>query len=468
MSVSSEYHGDDYMFVYAGEQIDDSVRLHEISHQYLTKSTHWGCMIYNQVQLRRADRCYERIEYHTEIGNLLMQAAESTFESHATLMQLLYAKSIEAKEIDELLDSPYYKMYNKDYFQVFLSLDMPIMRVIELSQRLPVLALATDLLEIKTEDWKSKEKLFQVIMANPLKYYPDKRFACLVKAYRDLLDSNIATDITDNMLLEKSGLIAKTTTYDTPLGILDVFESLMKRAFENDFCIDEAFSVIRKTLIIGDMDDIIKSANHLDIPLPLEDYETYEISKLEAWLNDCPILILLPYNEKIILQYHIPMLKKRYVCVCDWEALVVLCTKFGRTILLYNEDYEYMKKKFPYLQNRRTFYYFEGDYKYFCKNLKNKGVEKAPAFLFKVNEMTYCIFVKGCDNEIFFTAQNQGGISLFIEDLQKWQFEYINLGGKKIDTIFYENETDWSVYEDAVKSVLHVNSLSGRCDLISR
>lgn len=120
MQPNGEYHGGDYIFVPTGNQIDESIRLHEFSHQYLMKATHWGIMTYLQTQLRRADRLYSRLSYHFAIGNMLMHAAETTFESHATMNQLLYVKEANDKaQLSRMTDGLYYKIYCTRFFDVF-------------------------------------------------------------------------------------------------------------------------------------------------------------------------------------------------------------------------------------------------------------------------------------------------------------------------------------------------------------
>lgn len=465
MKANSEYHGGDYMFVFAGEEIADSIRLHELAHQFLTKSTYWGMMIYYQTQLRRADRLYQRVQYHTDIGNLLMQAAENTFESHATLLQLLYAKENDPDEFRNLLNSPYYKIYNQDYFIMFLEVELPAIEVIQLCQRIPSLALATDLTDVEPECWVTRDSLFSLIESNPTLYNPDVRFECLVNTYKRLVREKNTVYIKDEELVKESGLYVKTSEYDNPNHLLEIFSNLFRCAFPNDKCINEAFELIQSTLIVGEIKEIIDNANSLDIPLPLQEYETIMIDKLEQWLNECPVLIMLPYEELVILQYHLTEFSKRYVCSCQWDALPILYAKFKKAIVLYNEDYDYMKKRFPYLHSRRIFYYFEGSYEYFCKDIENRNLNTPPVFLFKINEKTYCIFTKGNQNEIFFTSQNQGGIDLFINDLMQGKFQYVNLDDAITDEYFYLNNMDWSVYEDAIKSVLHVKHTCGRCDI---
>lgn len=91
---NSEYRSDDYMYVETGKVIEDSVSLHELAHQILNKTTYWGLMIYFQHQMKLADRSYTYIDYHTRIKKVLMDAAEETFESHATLLQFIECKEI--------------------------------------------------------------------------------------------------------------------------------------------------------------------------------------------------------------------------------------------------------------------------------------------------------------------------------------------------------------------------------------
>ncbi len=462
--TDSEYHGGDYIFVSADKEISESVRLHEISHQILMKSTHWGMMTYLQIQFRRADKLLKRAKNNMDIGNLLMQAAENVFESHALFNQLLYAKNTGVEEFSVLKKGPYYKLYNQKYFDILLSLDLPINEVAYLSQSISELALAIDLIEVDPKWWKSKDSILQLVESDAMRYNPDVRFESLIKTYMYLLKKYKPQQITKTMLAETSGLYIKVSQYDTPMQVFYAFAKLMRQVY-NDTSAKEALKLIKKTLVEGEMEDIINEANALDIPLPTNKIETFTLSKYESWLNECQVLKFIPYEEKVILEYYITEFAKRYIIACNWDALHIFYAKYNKTILLYSEDYYYMKDKFPYLKDRRVFYYFEGSYKYFCEYIKDKSVMKIPTFLYKVNECTFVIFVKGKLNEIFFTAQNIGGVKLFIEDIQKGKYEYINFKDEKVDDIFYIDDVDWAVYDDVVKSVLHVNRTCGRCEL---
>lgn len=460
----SEYHGGDYIFVKVGKEINDSVRLHEISHQILMKFTHWGNMMYMQVQFRRADRMKRRSVENAEIGNLLMHAAETVFESHAILNQLLYLKREHQSEFDKIINGPYYKLYKQKYFDIFLSLDMKWDEVACLAQSLPQLALATDLMDVPPKCWKSKEALLSLIESNPLRYNPDIRYEHLIDVYMKLLEEYSPEQITKSLIAQKSGIYIETMQYDTPMQIFKQFSDVFRQAYDDE-SVRRAFVLIEKTLVQGELEEIVIDADALDVPLPTNEIETILLEKIEPWLNECQVLKLIPYEESITLEYHITEFSKRYVIACTWEALPIFFAKYNKTILLYSEDYDYMKEKFPYLKSRRIFYYFEGTYKYFCEHIKDKTDTKPAVCLYRISDYTFCIFVKGKANEIIFTAQNKGGMQMFIEDIQKGKYVYKNLKEKKIDDVFFLKDTDCSVYEDAIKSVLHVKHTKGRCKL---
>lgn len=464
MANSGEYRGGDYVFTNIGNYITDSVRVHEISHQILMKSTHWGIMTYCQTQFRRADRSVRRADNNIGIGNLLMQAAENVFESHAFLNQLLYAKYNDVAEYNMLLSSPYYKLYKQKYFKIFLNLDFPFHNVIELSQSIPNLALATDLIDVDPQFWKSKDGIMELIESNEKKYNPDTRLMYLSDAYMRLVKNYKPEHITNALIAKESGLYIKTTQYETPMSIFLKFSDLIRQVYD-DIVAKDALDTIKKTLVVGELEDIINESPTLDIPLPNDKVETIKLDKIEPWINECQVLKIIPFDENVILEYCATEFYKRYVIACEWSALPIFYAKFKKTIVLYGEDYEYMQKRFPYIKNQRVFYYFEGSYKYFNEYLKDKVFERTQTFLYRINEHTFCIFVKGKANEIFFTAQNKGGIKCFIEDVQKGTYEYINMDNSKIDNIFYIEDIDWSVYDDVVKSVLYIKHTKGRCQI---
>ena len=464
MDGTIEYRCGDNICISAGQVMDEATRLHELSHHYLMKATHWGVMTYLQGQLRRADRLYAHAAHHFAVGRLLMQAAEITFESHATLNQLLYAKGNDQELFAQLKDSLYYQIYNKTFFNTFLSIDLPRGEVAYLGGRLPELALATDLYEVSPENWLSQKALADVIMDNPLQYHPDTRFNLLVNAYVELRKKTDPHNISDQKLIDYCGLKVKTIQFGTARGGLSAFRKIINVAYKKERCIQEAFSVIDETLELGDTYDLIENKDYMDTPLPLEtDFETEAIKELKPWLNNCQVMVLLPYEETVVLQYHQTTLMKRYVLKCTWSALLVLFAKFENALVLFDEDYSYIKLKFPYIHQRRAFFFYGGTYYHFRDCLRDKEISKPPLCMIKVNDAVICLFVWVDNNEMLFSAQNIGSIVLILHDIEEGLYKYVNTGD--MDDVFSSGKLNWGVYEDVIKSVLHVKHIDGRCNI---
>jgi len=464
MQPNAEYHGGDNIFVPVGNQVNDSVRLHELSHQFLMKSTRWGTMTYLQTQLRHADRCYQRLEHHLSIGDILMQAAERTFESHAILHELLALRAQD--NINEIIDSLYYKIYNTLYFDTFRILSTTAQseathsEIVHLSNQLPQLALAVDLFPLETKIWNSPKNLMNAIMKAPRLYHPDTRFDILVDACVELLKEFAPIQITDKMLADKSGLCVIGIEHSTYPEMLGSFSHAMSDNFPADECIRDAFKLISESVVMGDIEEIFENGMLTDLPLPAKDVEIMNLTRMEPWVHECDVLIVMPYHEIVLLQYCKLEQRRKYVCLCEWQALSIFLAKFAGTVVLYEDDYDYMNEKYPEIFQYRPFFYLEGTFHIFKEKMKENSAVKPQAGLFLVDDSTSCLFIKRNDASLLFTVQNRGGTMELFNDIFNGKFDF---SPTECDYFFCDDNDEKC--SNAIKAVLNISKIKGRCSV---
>lgn len=458
MKSNANYRGGDEFHVPLGKQITDSIRLHELSHELLAKTTRWGIIIFLQTQLRRADRMYSRLHYHFSIGDILVQAAETTFESMAILNQILdFARLKDYESINEIMNSLCYDVYAFDYIDLYQNASIIHPDIANLCRDIPRLALSVDPFTIPHEKWNTPESLADAIMDNPKLYHPDTRFKILNETLNRLLKIDIPTQITEDWLIDESGLVIKKYEEKTKFELWDNLKNVMTSLFPNDDCVSEALIYIENSFVIGDVQIIIDQANSLDIPTPSADIETIYLKSSEPWLHNCDALIVLPYHELIILEYHIISEKKRYITACHWQMLKDIVELFNGVIILHEEDIDYIYEKVPELQEINLFFYFEGIYQSFKDCLKARKIYKPSACLLSIDEYTYALFVKLADNTMIFTVQNQNGTQLILSDIQSGFYDYVNDLNELNSCIFNNKQC-----EDAVKSILNISDIYGQ------
>lgn len=458
------YRGGDEFHVSLGNQISESIRIHEISHELLTKTTRWGTTIFLHTQLRRADRMFSRLKYHFTISDVLFQAAETTFESMAILNQILNFEEFEDYDsINQIKNSLYYSVYASDYIDLYYNALATNANIAILCRNIPWLALSTDPLSFNYTKWTNPETLSNAIMNNPELYHPDTRFKILNQTLDSLLKTQSPTQITEKQLILKSGLIVKPYDNKTNLELWDRFKNIINALFPNDVCVCEAIININNSLRIGNVQTIIDQSDFLDIPTPSDDIKTVQLKAIEPWLHNCDTLILLPYHELVILEYHIILEKTRYVIACKWQILKDVINLFNGTIILHEEDTDYLYKKSTYLHKINRFLYFEGSYQSFKECLKKRGIQNPPAYVYSVDTYTYALFVKLENNTMLFTIQNQNVLSLITSDINSGFYEYYNDPVKQNRDVFDKNKLSDQQCEDVIKSILNISNINGRC-----
>lgn len=462
---SGVYLVDDYISVPIGAELDEITRLHEYEHIFLTKATYWGNMLYMQRQLMRADHSLMRLQYHQNIAKVMMEAAESTFESDATIYQLLFAKFRNRKRYEELLEGLYYQIYCTKYFDLFLNMKLPYKKLRYYARKISLLALATDLMDIRAEKWKTEESIFQAIQENPSKYYPDFRFEKLVDAFCKLIQCKKINKIRDEDLLNEAGIEAKDITYHSYIELDKSFENVMYKVFPNDQTIRQAFKAKCMYTKRGELSEQLGNMYYSDIPIQEQNYEVLQLYRVEEWLQNASVLALLGYYEAIHCQFYFIEEKKRYYGNLNWNLFEDMWIKFSGPIVVYGEDYAFMHEHFSKLNEKRVFYFYQSGYKVFLDDIKYQCESIPPVFAFFINEDIACIFVKGKGNEIFFTVQRRGGLDSFIDDIVQKKLNYILYDDSKKDDFFFTEKGDKQVYESVVKSILQVDSVIGRCNI---
>lgn len=459
------YLADDYISVPIGTELDEVTRLHEYEHIFLTKATYWGNMLYMQRQLMRADHSLMRLQYHQNIAKIMMEAAESTFESDATIYQLLFAKFRSRKKYEELLACSYYQIYCTKYFDLFLNLKLPYKKLRYYARKISLLALSTDLMDIRAEEWRTEKSIFQAIQENPSKYYPDFRFEKLVDAFCKLVQCKRTKKIKDEDLLNEAEIETKVVTHSSYIEMCKSFENIMYKVFPNDQSIKEAFKTIYMYVRRDELSEQLENMYNSDIPIQEQNYEVIPFYKVEEWLQNASTLALLGYHEAIHCQFYFIEEKKRCYGNLNWNLFEDIWVKFSGPIVLYGEDYVFMHEHFNKLSEKRVFYFYQSGYKVFLNDIKCQCESIPAVFAFFINEDIACIFVNGKNNEIFFTVQRRGGLDLFIKDIVQNKLNYILYDDSVIDDCFFIEKGDEQVYESVVKSILQVDDVIGRCNI---
>lgn len=464
MNDGAEYLVGDEILVPIGIQIGDSVRTHEFSHLLLNKLTHWGMMNHFFAQIRRADRLFSRFQYHSSIGDIIKQAAETTYESHAIVNQLLACESTGDEEgISAIKNGLYYQAYNTKYIEAIVSLPLPIITRGTINNLIAQYVLATDLSKIPASAWISSESLVEAIMEKQEILYPDKRLEIIA----DLVNStkiSCPEDI-ENRLIKKSNLEFKAFDINMSQDIYLAFSNLVRSVFPDDQCMNDAIELVNKIYSTGKSDYFRNRIEVLDLPVPRYDAETVQIAPDEPWNFDWEVVFVLPYHELVLLKYYDSMQHKEYVRLCTWRSFLGYLNLFGGVVVLYEDDFLYIQEKCPNIFDFQPFFYHQSLYQYFRDDIDSKTDTSPDACLFLVDDSTSCLFVKPENGYVQFTIQNKNSTAQILSDIHQGRYNCIftKNDGRIIGNIdAYEED-----YADVIKAALQIPEIKGYCQQIT-
>lgn len=473
MSLDGLYSGNQFAYASIENDYDRTTRIHEAAHRLLTQSSPWGQMIVlirETIELEHnSDRA---IEYFFPICKILFQASEFTQESFAILLSIHEARlRNNFSAIQEIYNSNYAKAYNKQYLDIYLSLE-PAQHAFSLCSKLAEFAMDTHLLGAEKKHWESSESLYKLIHSNRSLYFPDFRFECLTNALSQYLNKANSTghtkySVSFREIIKMSGLSNLSLLEDKRKCIFSEFQELIKSVFQNDQSILQVLSLVEKRIVVTDVESDAALINYYEIPKTEWRYEPFQFSKeIFPIVNKLDVLRLFPYNDNISMVYISNSLKQYTMFRVYWNNVRSYIEIFENEIIMPCVDYHVANDNAIFSSSRRVFYFVECHHDAFKKCILELGGDQVPYIHFrKITKSTFAIFVKIRDNKILFGFQKTYALNMFVNDVFHGEYKYVQYDSTMRDNIFYFNDDDDDCYGQVVQAMLQDNNKGQRINL---
>ncbi len=421
-------------------------KMHEIGHYTLAKTTFWGITIKYLTVFATKDI---RIK---DLVSIMKYACEEVFESYSVALQYVFAiKSNDETAKQQVKNSLYHQIYNKDYFDIVEMFSCEQILSFPFHTRLARLALS-----VKLDDIYESKVLKSKLIDNP-QIHPDNRFKKLVLSLKELLKQKQYYEITDEDILFNCNLSSYSQSENDLYDFCNVLKNKLLQAFPEN---KNLISKIRNCEIVIEEEPFEKylKDNYYDIAIPTSGGEHYTTEYLE---NIPPLLnifnVMLVYFDKPYKGLHICILYNTYHHARCWFFFqekdynrIFECFE-GELIIQYTDIEKY--QSINQQSHKRVFCYFPVRYSKFKNYIKNYTEPTKNIFIHRLPPTISTIFVKGKNNLILFSPQ-----FLFVEpeiknDIKNEFFKFVNCEFSQTDGIFYKSKYDWKKYNNIIKAI---------------
>lgn len=431
-------------------------RYHEVTHLMLTKASFWGLSITLLTKIAGSD-CQELLN----LLKVMKDACEETYESYALVGQYIYALTEkDVAEQNRIKKSMYYQVYNKDFFAMIEGLTFDQIKTTFIHSRIALLALG-----VKLNSIQSADEYQEYLILNPASH-PDARFRSLIRAYNSLSKEMDIEDITNEVLLTRSGLNAVLQESVHLFEYLNELKYLLLEEYGSDVKMKTRIHNIK--LEIGDKD--LKSTlleRYTEIGIPMADESSYSTEypeELLSWHLELNVMVvLLDSVDEGVHQifFYMTEFKRRFGFFSNTPDAECVMSLFQGEIIFFYEDYE-KSQLFKNLQEKRVFYCFSERYSEFKKILSKAADEKKEAYLHQINEAFYALFVKGKGEAVLFTHQLRVLVPNIFDDIERQYYHYIDCDENNVDGVFYRTGKDWGRYADVLMAISMSTDNGGR------
>lgn len=445
-------------------------KVHEITHQTITQCSLYGVLL---ILLKAMNE--ELALGLKDTFKVLADACITTEEMSALYGQCLIKRVAEpenfANYYKELKSTEQYHMYCMAGFEEILNYPQYQINDTILLTEIAIFAMDFDLTELDP-DWTDPSEVQRIIASHANTHNADYRYRKLIKTVRKLIRNN--EEITEEKLLRLSRVTYQDREYDAVAEMLNRFarqlskrmnlpEGIFKQYIENVKAPKETFFQ-HKTA--ADVEQPF-------VPFALNgNYRWPENADANFNLQMDSVFFALPDSNMMIVHkddpdkklhylaifhhatagyyYYIPMVKK------EAETFI---SRFEGNVIFFTEDYDRVDRMVKLPKERRIFYCYVGEWRYFMETIRCKSIPKV--FIHEVDEDKIAIFVINEKNEVFFTLQYNTIYKYILDEIKKGNMEYVQKFQPDFtDGIFYLESNDWCRYEDVIMAYLQKTYLN--------
>ena len=440
-----------------------TVYAHELAHYSLTKNTLFGITHFLAEQSNELSPNTNL----SRIVGIMTDASERTQETYSMYYEILHVASQYKRFFKSWLynfrQGAYYTKYQFQDFEWSIGSE-GLNSDAKLIDRLATIAMNVDITSYSNSNpWVSSQGLFSIISKNKSRYMPDFRLEKLLSLI-EIYDMSKLHEMTDYEIAIAANIEYLDFTTETVLGLLkrlcrqfdlseystDLINANIENIETNQITLgyylskDANFnSMLKQTLLPECL-----SPRFIMTPLAvLPNKDVFEIDVITLY-DENRLVEMIQADEntesldpqeqeafiKLIKDYHqwdksicLGELtdireKRKYSIISDSAAVSDYLYSYRNVIQFYFDDYKAVLQDWPSLSARRVFFILKNPYYEFKSLIMSHISEKRHAFIYKLNEGVFFLFVLDDLNNIFYTYQSMINLDVVIADFENGFF----------------------------------------------
>ena len=471
-----------------------TVYAHELAHYSLTKNTLFGITHFLS---RQTDESTPNTNL-SRIVSTLTDASERTQETYSMYYEILHVSSQYKRFFKSWLFSfkqgAYYTKYQFRDFEWCMGIE-GLNNDAKLIDRLATIAMNVDITKSPDNNpWESSKVLFGVIIKNKSCYMPDFRLEKLLL----LINTTTITklhEMTDHEIAAAAGIEYLDFTTETVLGLLKRlcrqfeisgystglvyanienietnqielgyylpkdanFSSMLKQTILPE-CLNQKFTLTPLTTLpnkdVYEIDVItLYDENKLvEMIQASEDTEALDPQGQEAFIR--LIEDFHRHGKKVCLSEFTDIEKKRkYSVITDSAAVSDYLHGYRNIIQFYFDDYKAVLQNWPLLSDRRVFFILKNPYYEFKNLIADYISARRHAFIYKLNDGVFFLFVLDGSNNVFYTYQSMINLDVVIADFENGFF-------CSPDDVLLTEKDQWHGYAQIMSHISETNVIN--------
>lgn len=457
--IKGRYNFEDTAFIDCNFAYEDmSSIIHEFMHTKLTISTLFGIVNFMLVNNKN-----KKI---IKISRLFKESSTIVNENYALFYQIVFIKKIYKERYNEFINEfisseYYYSYYGKRILKILSKVDVNDLLESRIIERIAFMAMNINFYELDSTRLLDEKYIENSLINKGYEFSPDNRYIKMLKALDSLLDKYNILDITDEILLKETNVNIIEANKENFFNILLLYKKQFVNEDANTNIIDSNIENIRKT----DKDNFfIESVteedgyNIFDIVRPMSINNTFSIfnpERLEENHLKCEVLRILIDNKNVYatLLFLDVVEGNEYSFYATKDGLRKVLLRYKNSIVIFYEDYNIIKKDFPFLKDRKLFLEINNNYEACKKYISGEINYKKEAMIYQLNDGVFFLFVKQKDGNIFVMYFLNQVIRKIEKDIEDGFFYLVELDNNDLDGCFYTENTDWFKYEDVIRSI---------------
>lgn len=431
---------------------DFPVFAHELAHFSLTKNSLYGITHFLIKQISDTILFSEL----KSLIQVMKDASERTQETYSMCCTLLHVSS----QYNKFFNSYYYHFKKGSYFLKYNFKDFEwildkkgINKYIGLAERIAAIAMNVDLTKADENPWKSGNALTNQIICGKSQFMPDYRLKCILSVIQ-----KYGTEMVDNWSDSEIASAAEIDFIEfTTNSVLSLLRNLKNQFNELEYPTgliqDNINNILLNKIEIGynlpKCDDFISKMQMTIIPECLN--EIYTKIPLETFPHDTnnkiDMITLYDYGNECICEFADFKEIRKYALSTERRVVMDYLKNYDGIVQFYFDDYDIAKSEWTLAYKKRLFFVLKNTYYDFKTLIKRCMSGERYAFLHKLNDGVFYLFVLDNEDNVLYTCQSMLIFDLVLRDFKEGFYKNPLYDSETAsDGVFWRDEKSWMDY----------------------